>query len=189
VATGSFQGDDVAAELEEAGFENAAETSGYDVFANGDRSLAFGVGDTLVRASGTDRSGADEVVATLVQSRENGETPYVSASTAFQTVLAGFSEGVHRVIETFDPVDDGDPAQGRFDGAVGLGVERSLARVTTDVKWIVVFEEESAVDLEALETWTESDEETFGHVRNVQISRQGRAGIITVTADTPDVRI
>lgn len=187
IATGSFDGSDVGTELEEEGFERTGETSGYDVVANGDGSLAFAVGDALVRTGGASRAGADEIASALVETRTNGDTPYVSSSDAVQTLLGGFDDGYHRTLETVDRVENGDPSEGRFEGAVGLGVERALTRVTSDVKWLVAFEEESDVDTDALETWVDADEETFGHVRNVQISQQGRLGVITVTVDTPDV--
>jgi hypothetical protein len=190
VLLGSFNADDLGDELEDQDFDDASDHEGFTIYEHESdyTSRAVGVsGDAVVVLSGEDP--ADDV-ETVVDVANGSEDRYVEENEDLQVLTDKLGTGLYVTAETQPERDETYAEGGVFEHQVATGTAVKVEGDTSRAKWVRVFDDENDVDLDEVEEWTEAasdTDETFDEVDDVDVSKSGRAAVVTGTIETDEL--
>lgn len=173
------------------GFERAGEYRKYDLFRTElqqqSANIAIGVSDYVMLWI-QDES-AVEAIKTLADT-QTGQTPVYADGNDDFVELFEHVEGGDRVLgETSEPVSQTNLDAPIFEGEVGYGYKLRLDGDPIDETYAIVFEDESAVDADAVEQWVaenESDGRRFAPHTSVSIEQDGRTVLVSGSREQVD---
>lgn len=191
VVMGDFAKGEVVGDLEAEGWDEEREHGGFAIMADSTDERIRAVSDgTLVSVPSVVPDPVDTAEA-FIDAANGDAAGYVDESDDMRALTEALGTGTTVHCGTVTHVDEGRPEEGRFADMVGRGFKRTVTGSTTDVTWVVLFEERDDVDTNALEEWVTSNDGTdqrFGRFSDdVSYEQEGRAGIIETTMDTDDI--
>lgn len=189
VFLGSFQVDDVVADLEDEDFDDDDEVGGFTIYTTDDEGRAWAVSSgALVGTFSRNGEAAPDVAETLIGVSNGEEDRYAEESDAMGVLTGTLSNGFQRFTQTYEASDQDAPESGRFEDSVGLGASLALSGDTVDLEYVVAYEDADDVDQGDLEDWVDGqDEGTFDDVENVSYNTSGQAAIVTGQMDADDL--
>jgi hypothetical protein len=207
VLKGSYDTAEVVAELEDDAsteYESDGSYSGYELYVPSDRdepNRAVGVSDSAIVfgrrvepgfGADWDAAAATDVVEGIIDTKGGSATRAVSENDDLATLVNALNSGTSVSGGTrSDEVDSdrADAESGVFDGQVASGQSWSVNGNTTSRQWVFVFDSEGDVSTTDLNDWVEANDTggVFTRARNVKVSQNGRAGVVTAKIDTYDL--
>jgi len=187
VVTGSFDAGTVVEPLDDEGFIVGGNRRGFEVLTGpeGERAVAVDDGAAVV-ASGTEESTPFQVAHATVDAREGAVDRYHEIRDAMGVLVDRLGAGTMTTVETFEPPLDPEPTEGRFERSFARGRAWTVRGDRTDASAVVVFRDESSVNLDAVQDWIAGPAAPF-EVDEPEVSRSGRTAV--VRAELPTERI
>ncbi|SDE94804.1 hypothetical protein [Halorientalis regularis] len=207
VLKGSYDTAAVVAELEDDAntqYESDGSYSGYELYVPSDRdtpSQAVAVSNNAIVfgrrveppfGADWDAVAATDVVEGIIDTSGGSGTRAVDENDDLTTLVNALNSGTNVSGGTrADEVDSdqADAESGVFDGQVASGQSWSVNGNTTSRQWVFVFDSEGDVSTTDLNDWVEANDTggVFTRARNVKVSQNGRAGVVTAKIDTYDL--
>lgn len=212
VYTGSYNVDDVKSELTSAtgpddqGKYSQEDSEGsYEIYipsrADGADSAqnAYAVsGNAIIQARPTGSQFEDNFSSAVANAKsiiaigQDGEGRAVDDNDTFSTLANKLSGTIAQGTTRTEAVgsDAASVRQGNFEGLVARGASISINGGSSQVKQVFVFDSEGDVDTGDLEEYVEANDTgggTWDYTRNVSVSQNGNAGIISGKRDTYDL--
>lgn len=191
VIAAEFEPDSVASRLKRDDFVAEGEYEGYETYVGVDDDVAVGIGaDVLVVTYSSGIFGmaddAESILQTTVDVQTDDERSYGEAEDDFDALLSAVEDGEIQSVRTHDETQSTDAPDGEFAGAVARGVDSSLVEDGLETTFAIVFADESDVNESALQTWVDENrtDGTFENFSSVEVSADGRVGLVTGTEPT-----
>lgn len=158
---------------------------GNEVIVKNDGSKAIGVSDEAIVISPTfgEDDDAAENVQQIVDTVAGNRVRYIGANDVMYDLVAELRDGTIVQGRTMQEVEEGNVSEGQFPGQVGRGRWGQYRDDATDVKIVVAYAGESDVDVADLETFVDENDDEFGAWNGLEVSQNGRLGVISGTLD------
>lgn len=189
VLFGSFDLEEISEELEEQDFDDSSSQSNFEIFSRDYTSEidlnAVGVSESAL-ICGFD----EEYVETLIETSIGENDRYQEESEDFNELLAALQGGDYIRGYTREEESQDNPEYGLFKDLVAYGMHYRIRGETSDIRHVLVFEDERDADTDDVEEWvSESDDrgETFDDVDDPTIKASKRVIRIDGTIDTDDI--
>lgn len=176
--------------VEDVGFEEVDEHEEFTIylseFSNQPVDVAVGLSDFVLLWIEAEEPVED---VTALADSQSGETPlYADANEDLAELLDYVGDGARVHGETSDPASQTDIEFPVFEGQVGYGYDLDLDGDPIDETYAFVFEDESAVERDAVEEWVERGEEggRFDAHTTVSTEQDGRTVVVTGSRETVD---
>lgn len=182
VLTGEHRPDRIRATLESSSEERTRYRE-FDLYWDIDgRRVAVGVGDRHVLLGYASETTDGRAVVRTVIEAWNENTRYAEASADFATLTEVLGQGDDVSGLTHPPRTETTAGRGVFENAVAKGHRYDFGRSTSRSRYVFVFATEADVDLRAVRTWVEAnddaDDRLFGAYEDVTVSRVGRTAVV-----------
>ncbi|MXR51299.1 hypothetical protein GRX03_06730 [Halovenus sp. WSH3] len=156
--SGTFGRSTIVDALSGTEMEERTDYSGFTLYASGYQGVGVRDGEAVVtqQAFGT---GSDQIVETLqtMVDAGAGETQRrVEANDDFELLVSKLGDGSFVRGETRPKVESADPEEGLFSGVVARGTSVTINGDRSTAVYADVFEQESDVSMDEIETWRES---------------------------------
>lgn len=128
------------------------------------------------------------VVEAIVDTYNGEGSWYVDDSEAFSELTSTLTAGTVVSGRTFEETEETAAENGQFEGAVARGSSTTINGETSEVEWVITFDDADDIDTGDVEDWTEdSEDETFDDVDAISVGTSGRSAVVTGTIDTDDI--
>lgn len=186
VVTGEFDAGSIVSGLEERKFESRETYRDHELFLQlGQDERAIAVSDSSVLICR--RSGPNEPVAVarmLVDTRRGEVDRYFDTSEDLRLAVDGLQDATRAGVQTMEPREESEPAQGRFVGNTAFGFGFTVGESTSTMRFTLVFEEAGQADPGAVRTWTDEGLDGLDQYQDYQVQADGRLATITGTIAT-----
>jgi len=150
-----LDGEMLASNLLDSGFEEAGSQEGYDIYETSDGLSARGLADgTLVAGAGP--IGATSIVEGVIDTYEGESTRYEADDDAIADVVDAIETDGNFWVEGFPAQTNTVAGQGVFKGSEGRGYSITLDTDTIEAIRVESFSEDSDVRAEDIDTYTGS---------------------------------
>ncbi|MBX0302086.1 hypothetical protein [Haloarcula salinisoli] len=174
-------------DLEAEDYEEETDREGYTIYVNEDTRRAFALDGSRVLLTPTFDSreqDPQEALEAIIDAKAGQAGRYVDESDACSKLVDAIGTKSGVIGMTFESLDDW-----LLDGMVAWGDTYAFDGDTTSREWVLVYEDETDVDTDDLETWVEAGGGKYGEftdVDDIEYSQSGRVARITGTMDTED---
>lgn len=182
---GDFSAGDVGDALTSGSFSADGTYGGYDLYADGEVVFAVADGVLLTAEDSYDRDATD-VVRSLVDAARGDVERYVEANGDFDRATEAVADLDYVNVGSQEAVERGAPSSGEFEGQVARASGFDFEGETTYYTGVYVFASESAVDVDAVRTFTDSSG-FLSEMNQLSVSREGRVALVEGRMATDDL--
>jgi hypothetical protein len=191
IATGSYSTDDITNELEDNDFDDDTEHEGYTIYLSSDEARAIGVSDqSLVASTSSGSEGATDAVETIIDTHLGAVDRYVNENDELEILTTSLGTGAYVAGETYEEQPATDVSTGAFENSVARGTRWGINGETSNIKRVIVFEEQDDVDTDDVSGWVEESQgsdQRYDDVDDTSVEQKDRMAIIRGTIDTDDL--
>ena len=189
VFTGSFDVEDIDDELSDEDYDDD-EYEGYDVYVSPEERQAFGIkSDVVVQASEARSDDAEDVLEESIDTKLGETDRYVDESEAFRELVDQLQTGVYMSGGTHEEYDETAVESGQLENEVASGLSVRITGEDSKLQSVHVFEEADDIVIDDVEDVADEIENWayFEDVDDIEISKAGRAAIISGTLETDEI--
>lgn len=182
-----LDGEMLASNLLDSGFEEAGTHQGYDIYETSNGLSARGLADgTLVAGAGP--VGATPIVEGIIDTYDGESTRYEGDNDAIADVVDAIETDGNFWVEGYPQITNTIAGQGVFKGSVGRGYSITLDTDTIEAIRVETFAEDSGVGEEDINTYTDSAT-LFDNANGLDWEVDGRMLRIEWTMDPGDLSL